>query len=437
MKRTLFFRFVVYLVLVHAVLAVAIAYALPNTVLWLLVVEVLCLLSLWVAVRFFRNFYRPLALLVTGAEFLRESDFSTQLLPTGQKEMDELVAVYNIMMDNLRSERLQQQEQQHLLRSIIKASPSGIIIFDFDGNIALCNPAVRRLLGIPPHSDILGKKAVELPDPVGAVLALLKSGESTVVTLAAQRKLRCQRLEFFDRGFARSFIVVEELTEELRHIERAAYEKVIRIFAHEVNNSVGASNSLLHSCLHYSKQLCQEDRSDFATALGVAITRGSHLCDFVQRYAEVVKLPPPQLQACDIISLLEHVALLFHAECQKKCILWKWNIVPLQPLLMDKQQIEQVFINLCKNAIEAIGEHGVLVVRTGYEHGKPVVVIEDTGCGISPEVQKELLTPFFSTKEYGQGIGLTMAREILAQHGFSLSLQSTISTTTQCKVQLG
>lgn len=436
MKKAISSRFLVYLVAVHLALALAAGYALREFSWWLLAVEVLCIALLWVSIVLFRGFYQPLALLVSGAEFLRESDFTTRLLPTGQREMDALIGVYNTMMENLRSERLQQQEQQQLLHRIIEASPSGIVIFDFDGNVSLCNPAVEHLLGVS-CGELLGKKAHALPLPVGAVLASLGNGESTVVTLATQQKLRCRRLEFFDRGFARSFVVIEELTEELRRSERAAYEKVIRIFAHEVNNSVGASNSLLHSCLHYGNQLGAEDRDDFATALHVAITRGNHLCSFVQSYAEVVKLPPPQLQECNIVPLLQHIALLFQAESRSKSIQWQWDTTPLLPVYIDKNQMEQVFVNLYKNAIEAIGERGVIVVRTGYDNGKPVVVIEDTGCGIAPEIQRELYTPFFSTKQYGQGIGLTMAREILTQHGFSLALYSTANQPTRCVVQLG
>lgn len=436
MKRTVSFRFVAYLVIVHSVLAIAVGYALSNTSLWFAAVEALCLVSLWVAIVLFRGFYRPLAVLVNGAEFLRESDFTTRLLPTGQREMDALIAVYNTMIDNLRNERLKQQEHQQLLRSIIEVSPSGVIIFDFEGTITLCNPAVERLFGIPQEA-ILGKKTKELAAPIGTMLTTLRYREPIVVTLDSQRKLRCQRLEFFDRGFARSFVVIEELTEELRHTERAAYEKVIRIFAHEVNNSVGASNSLLHSCLHYSQQLKEEDKSDFSTALDVAITRGNHLCAFVQSYAEVIKLPPPQLQQCEVLPLLQHIALLFHSECKKNTIQWEWDTTPLQPVLMDKSQMEQAFINLCKNAIEAIGERGTLTVRTGCHNNKPFVSIEDTGCGIAPDVQKELYTPFFSTKQYGQGIGLTMVREILHQHGFSLHIHSAVGGPTHCVVQFG
>lgn len=436
MKSALFFRFVLYLVVVHIALAGAVAYALQGVSLWLLVVELLCGVSLWVSIALFRSFYRPLALLVRGAEFLRESDFTTRLLPTGQQEMDALIAVYNAMMENLRGERLQQQEQQQLLQRIIEASPSGIVVFDFDGNIVQCNPAVERLLRVP-QVELLGKKADSFPQPVGEAVAALGNGQSTVITLATQQKLRCRRLEFFHRGFVRSCIVIEELTEELRRSERTAYDKVIRIFAHEVNNSVGASNSLLHSCLHYGNHLYGDDKQDFTTALHVAITRGNHLCAFVQSYADVVKLPPPQMQPCEVIPLLEHIALLFQAECQNNGIVWQWNTAPLPLVCMDRNQMEQVFINLCKNAIEAMGSSGgVLTVRTGYETGKPFVIIEDTGCGIPPEVQKELATPFFSTKQYGQGIGLTMAREVLAQHGFSFSIHSAADEPTRCVVWL-
>ena len=112
--------------------------------------------------------------------------------------------------------------------------------------------------------------------------------------------MKCQKSQFLDQGFQRSFILMEELTEELRRFEKAAYEKVIRLLSHEVNNSVGAVNSLLHSCLNYKEQLQEADRHDFENALQVAINRIEHLNAFMSSFAEVIKLPPPQFQPVDL-----------------------------------------------------------------------------------------------------------------------------------------
>ena len=239
------------------------------------------------------------------------------------------------------------------------------------------------------------------------------------------QRVRCHKAQFLDRGFPRSFILMEELTEELRLSEKAAYEKVIRLLAHEVNNSTGAVNSLLHSCLNYKGQLREADRGDFENALQVAIDRIDHLSAFMRSFAEVVKLPAPHLQPVDLEALLRDIALLMRAECERRNIEWDWDIqTDLKRIPMDENQMEQAFVNILKNAVEAIGEGGRITIRLGKLQDRPFAVVEDTGTGIDPEVAESLFTPFFSTKENRRGLGLTLVQEILSRHGFAFSLES-------------
>ena len=156
------------------------------------------------------------------------------------------------MVDNLRDERARLQEQHHFLSHILSVSPSGILILDFDGLIATANPAAERMLGVR-TAELLGRKPADLPPALGAAFGSLKANESQVVTLSGARRVKCHHGTFIDRGFVRSFLLIEELTEELRQAERGAYEKLIRVMAHEVNNTVAASNSLLHSSSHTAR----------------------------------------------------------------------------------------------------------------------------------------------------------------------------------------
>jgi signal transduction histidine kinase len=204
------------------------------------------------------------------------------------------------------------------------------------------------------------------------------------------------------------------------------------MLSHEVNNTIGAVGSLLHTCLNYKDQLREEDRTDFETALQVAISRTAHLNSFMRCFADVVRLPRPELHPCDVRELLEDIAFLIKPECQKRKIAWAWDIQePLDPVLMDKNQIEQVFVNIIKNSMEAIGENGRITIRIGKKAARGFVMVEDTGCGITPEARANLFTPFFSTKENGQGIGLTLVQEILSQHGFEFSLEGRPGQPTQ------
>jgi nitrogen fixation/metabolism regulation signal transduction histidine kinase len=424
-------KFILYLLLIHLAFAAVAIFLLWDDRLWLLAVEGFFALSFILALKLFRALFQPLDLVMTGVEFMKDKDLTSKFNEVGQPEMDKLITVYNKMIDHLREERTRLQEQHYFMDKILKISPSGIMTFDFDEKIAMLNPTAEKML--QSHAEnLIGKTLVELHAPFAEALHRLNVGESQVIPLQGRRRVKCQKSHYLDRGFSRNFILMEELTEELRRSEKAAYEKLIRMMSHEVNNSIGAVNSLLHSFLNYKNQLRDDDRKDYETALQVAIARTDHLNAFMRSFADVVRLPLPKRQPCDVQELLENISLLMSAESQKRGIIWKWVIEePLEPILMDKNQMEQVFVNIIKNAMEAIGTDGTITVRMGKKGRKEFVIIEDTGGGLTPETRANLFTPFFSTKENGQGIGLTMIQEILSQHRFEFSLDSQPGQTTQ------
>ena len=218
--------------------------------LWLLAGEAGLVASILLGVHLFRALFRPLELVRASAQFIAERDFSSRLREVGQPELDALVAVYNRMIDSLREERLRAREQHHFLEEVVRASPAGILTFDFDGRLSTVNPGAERLL-MRPSVDLSGLALEQLPVPFITRVAGLTAGESVVLPLQGSRRVRRLKSRFLDRGFSRTLLVVEELTEELRRSERAAYEKIIRTLSHEINNSIAAAASLIESCLHY------------------------------------------------------------------------------------------------------------------------------------------------------------------------------------------
>src|SRR5262245_25602742 len=424
-------RFILYLIFVHLLFAGIAIYLLKTERIWLLAVEAVFIASLAIGIKLIRNLFGTLELLNTGTQFIEDNDFTSRFREIGQLEMDRLIGVYNRMADHLREERTRMQEQNYFLEKVLNASPSGIITFDFDGRIAMVNPVAIRMLACE-SSQLLGKQLDELNTPFARALSQIKLGESQLVALAGRRRVKCQRSQFLDRGFTRDFILIEEFTEELRQAEKTAYEKVIRLMSHEVNNSVGSANSLLHSCLHYSDQLRADDQSDFETAIKVVIGRTDHLNSFMRNFADVFRLRAPHLQDIDLTKLLEEMSTLFKSELEKRKIELRWDVREHPAVIkLDRQQMEQVFVNVLKNAIEAIGDSGSITIRLGNLAGRAYAMIEDTGSGISASAHANLFTPFFSTKENGQGIGLTLVQEILDQHGFQFSLESPPSGPTQ------
>jgi len=400
---TLRSKIVVYFVILHLVLAAAAVFVLMENRLMLFVVEAIFVVSIVISYRVVHALFVPLDLIATGAELIAERDFTSRFVPVGQPEMGSLIAVYNDMIDRLRDERLAAEEQHQLLDRIVDASPSGIVICDFDGNVEQMNPAARALV----TPDLL------------AEMRTLRSGEARLVTDAGPRRLKVWRAEFRDRGFAKTFFLVEEMTEELRLSEKAAYEKLIRMMSHEVNNSVGAVRSLLESSLSYAPQVRDEDRADFTNALTIASARVDSLNRFMAAFADVVRIPQPHRARINARDLVTRVAALLKPELDARRIALRVDLDDT-PVDADESQIEQVVINVLRNAIDAIDTEGTIDVTLRDR----ALVVADSGAGIAPEAAHDLFTPFFTTKREGRGLGLTIVQEILNNHGFAYALGS-------------
>jgi nitrogen fixation/metabolism regulation signal transduction histidine kinase len=415
---------VAYLVLLHLLVAALAVFFLRDQPGWLIPIEVALVVSLATGTMLARRIFSAVAMVREAQQLLDDGDFMSKVREVGQPEVDRIIRLFNRMSDRLRDERVQLQEQHHFLSRILAVSPLGALFLDFDGRVAYVNPAAERLLE-QRAAGMLGRTLTELEGPLSEAAAGLPVDQSVVVPLWGGRRVRCHHGSFLDRGFPRSYLLVEELTEELRQFEKAAYGKLIRTMSHEVNNSVGASNSLLNSCLNYARELPEEHRADFAAALSIAIARTDQLNAFMRSFADVIRLPAPARRPCDVREVMAGVERLVRAQCAERRVAWRWEVEE-EPgsVSMDRAQMEQVFLNVTKNALEAIGAEGTITVRFLRRDGRPAMVVEDSGPGLSPEARQNLFTPFFSTKEHGQGIGLTLVQEILSQHRFQYSLDS-------------
>lgn len=417
-------KIVAYLVAIHLAMAAIAFLALRENRVYLLTIEILFLLSIVLGYLLIRAFFVPLELIRTGAELIEERDFNSQFRPVGQPEMDALIRIYNRMSERLREERLRAEEQRGFLDRILEASPAGVLALDFEGRVSSLNPSGRALLGLS-EAEALGRPLRDLPlgGSLAEELAALPLGEPRLLG-HGRRRLKVSRAELFDRGFPRSFLAIEELTEELRASEKAAYDKLIRMTSHEVNNSVGPVSSLLDSFRGYGDQLAAEDRQDFEAGLAVAIARLERLSAFVGGFAEMVRLPPPERRPCDLERLVDEILVLLRPQLETRRIAVVWEAAESVPeAQLDRNQIEQALVNVFKNAIEAIGEEGAIALRLERQQGRTRLTIADSGPGIPEAARPLLFTPFFSTKRDGRGLGLTLIREILTQHGCDFGLE--------------
>lgn len=426
-------RITLYGTIVFAILSIILLTWFYHQPILFIICEFLLVLLGVFGFRLLDQLFKPMELLTESTRRLSEQEFTTRLSLLGHQESDQLIEVYNRMIETLRQQRIQNQEQEYFLKKILASTPSAIITFDFDERIVEANPAALEFLESS-FGTIQGKKLDEIKQPLAQKLAALPMNTSLILPFRGQRRLKCTRSSYLDKGFAKTYIFMDELTHELRRTEKDAYEKVIRVMTHEINNSLGAAHSLLHSCLNYAPQIQREDRGDFRHALEVIISRTEHLKTFVGDYASVVKLPQPKHSAGDLLGLLQHVQLLLSAELQQRQITWKWDVHPLPDISMDRLQMEQVFLNIAKNAMEAIDTNGRIQVTLQKDQDRPCFVMEDSGGGISSETKEHLFTPFYTTKPSGAGIGLTLVAEILNNHGFDFALESQPFEPTRFKI---
>ncbi|MDB5236416.1 MAG: histidine kinase [Hymenobacter sp.] len=431
---TLRTQFLLSVVILHGVLiALAAQLRTANPALFI-GAEVLLLVSIGLTARLYRGFVRPFHLIAAGTAAIQAKDFSMKFVPVGQREMDQLIHVYNQMIDALRQERVSQHEKSFLLERLIQASPAGILLLDFEGRIEEVNAAAERFLG-QTAASLLGQNPAELSGAWGPALAGLAEGQPQALRLSGLQTYRAHAAHFLDRGFTRRFIVLEELTQELITQEKQAYGQLIRMMSHEINNSIGAINSILHSFHHYASQLDPADQPDFTQALDVSIARNTQLANFIANFALLVRLPPPAPRPTDLHALLRGICRLLQPQSEERHIKWHLELLP-GPLILpiDAQQMEQALLNIAKNALEAIGRNGNVWVRTTTH--PLTAVIENDGPGLTPEVSQRLFTPFFSTKRDGQGIGLTLVRDILWAHDFSFQLQTNEAGRTAFTINL-
>jgi len=378
----------------------------------------------------YRQLIQPVDALASAAESIREKDFSMKMLKVGYYEMDLLIDVYNLMIDQLRNERLKLQEQHFFLEKLIRAAPSGIIIFDLNGKIISINPAAERFTGSK-LSDIEGKHVDDIPNKIFQKIARLQVGSSQVISISGIQTYKLEKVNFVDRGFNHFFVIIEKLTDEINNSQKKAYTGVIRMMSHEINNSIGAVNSILKSSMDFFKKPEPDRGENYREAIDIAIQRNEHLNRFMNNFAEVVRLPHPKFKIVDLNDLLNKIFKLISAELTEKHL----KLIPILkkgsfPIRMDANQMEQVLVNIVKNAMEASEVGGKIEVITENEPNRKLI-IRDFGKGIPAKIQEKLFTPFFSTKENGQGIGLTLTREILLNHGFGFSLQTVKANVTE------
>lgn len=352
---------------------------------------------------FFRKVLRPIDTLSGGLDMLRAQDWNSSLRNVGQPEVDKIAGVFNEMLLKLKQQRIRYEERTHFLNLLIESAPIGVVILDFDGHEVVRNPAAVEL-GLSPED-----------------LCDLPVGVSRDYRTSSGAVIRCSCRSFIDRGVEHRFYLAEDISGSVTAAERAAYEKVIRVMAHEVNNTMAGFSSAL------STAMPEIEDEEIREVLKACWQRSGELSAFTARFAEVVKLPAPKLRPLSLPALV----------CGERRFLESLGVskgVAMEFIGLDEEAREisgdsdllvQVLVNIVKNSVESIlmgGAQGRITIKVADNE----LTVTDNGVGISAEKASRLFTPFFTDKPHGQGIGLMLIREVLVAHNARFSLATSV-----------
>lgn len=383
----------------------------------------------------FTSVLKPAQTVRHGMDLIAAQDFNNRLVKVGEPETDRIVKLFNTMIDKLRNERLNNMERESFLQLLIEASPMGVVMLDFDGKISLVNQSFLKITGIQSEESVVGREIATLPSDLARRMGEVPLGVREIIRRGDVRCYRCYHLSFVQSGFQRHFYLLESLTEEVMKAERGAYEKVIRIISHEVNNTMGGVKSVL-DMLHDLT-----DSDEVAEVIESCDNRCDQMTRFISSYADVVRVPEPVKEANDLNSVVEDMVPFLHGMMPPGVKLdYASSDTPLM-VEVDVALIQQVIVNIVKNAIESIptgsdpSREGHVGILTYKREGRSVLEINNNGEPISDAVAAQLFSPFFTTKREGRGIGLTLINEILNRHGALYSLKTYPDGLTRFVIQ--
>ena len=396
----------------------------------LLLIEGVIGIALVFMIILYYQIIRPIHLITTGMDLLSGQDFSSRLKLVGQVDADKIVNIFNRIMSQLKHERLRLREQNIFLDLLIQASPMGVVIMTLDGEIDHINPMALKMMELNTHPDKSIKHLIELDSPLAAELGEIPNNETKVIRLNDANIYKCSHSYFIDHGFKHPFYLIERMTDEVIHAEKRAYEKVIRMIAHEVNNSTAGITSTLDTI---SQALTEEKgMEDICDMIRICIERCFSMSHFITRFADVVKIPEPTFQKASINDIATLCKRFMEGMCNERNI--ELNIeldAEVSKVQLDASLFEQVLVNIIKNAAESIQQNGNIWIRT---IAPATIEVIDNGPGITKDTETKLFTPFFSTKSNGQGIGLVFIREALTLHDCKFSLKTGTDGLTRFRI---
>ncbi|AEE50336.1 sensor histidine kinase [Haliscomenobacter hydrossis] len=431
--RTFAFGLVFRIILIILLIG-AIAWAFPQTNQLALTV-LLGVLLLWRVINLYSYVNITNRKLVRFLESVRYDDFSVRFAANQDDPVfRELSKQFNEVLDAFRQVRADKEANSQYLQTIVQHVNTGLLAFDESGRIELINNAALRLLGL---YRLKALKDLQEDNPeLQAMLKNIGSGGSVLYQAAADRQLSITGTSIRMRGKMIKLVAIQNIQSELENKELEAWQNLTRVLRHEIMNSVTPIASLVSTMRDIVQQEIQqidhgstETWQDLNEALEVVENRTNGLMNFVNAYRTFTSIPKPMLSPVMVLPLVQRITSLFAPTLKDKGIQLVYDIQPADlNLTIDQDQIEMVLINLIKNAVEILeGQANARIeIKSALDQTAQRAVLEviDNGRGIEPNALEQIFIPFFTTKEDGTGVGLSLSRQILQMHGGVLSVES-------------
>ena len=368
------------------------------------------------------------------ARFLRQIEFDdyAQRMPinVGGTGFEPLAEAIDRMIERIGARRLEQAQALRTLTSIIENVPSPLISINQDGNVKLQNHAARRLFADQPVRNREQLAAIS-PDLLNAIEQATTAKRSVIRLQIADDAPRRMALSLasLQVGDERlNLINLQNISSDLEASELEAWEQMARVLSHEIMNSLTPVASLATT----AGELLDENRPDARAKARLAIEtvsqRASSLTNFIQSYRQFARLPEPNRTLLDVQPVLAEVLALFQNDEANAAVEWSLKVTPKSLAIdADRKQIEQVLINLIKNALQAVAKqtHQQIHIQAKYNrNARPVIAVIDNGPGIPSARQDQIFVPYFSTRRGGSGIGLALAKQVMRAHGGSISVSN-------------
>ncbi len=370
---------------------------------------------------------------------IKNEDFTLRFPENGDiASFNELNQSLNSLNGIMQKVYLDNQAQEQYYREILKQAEIGILTFNKKGHILFANPEVEKLLNYTPLNHI--KQLDQIDKKLYAMFENIEPFERQLFQLTNEREtiqLAIKSNEIVLNKEKLNLITIQDINNELDKNETDSWIKLIRVLTHEIMNSVTPITSISESILRYYKGsngvLLAEDLDDdkvknTAKGLEVIKNQGKDLMSFVQSYRSFLNVPTPDKSLIKVETLLDKVKVLSSHEMGFNTISFDViNTTKDLEIYADEKLITQVLLNLAKNAIQALKETDnphLQIISGTAEHNKKYIIVKDNGPGIPTELINEIFVPFFTTKNDGTGIGLSLSKQIMHLHGGSLKLYS-------------